>query len=47
MTIDTIKANIDAFFGDMSRSQEETKDGLIDLAEYANMLAETIVVEDD
>lgn len=45
MTYEQLKAALDSFFGDTTRSKEETKDGLERIAEEALMLADTIKVD--
>lgn len=42
MTLEAIKQAIQDFFGDTSRPASETHDGLLDIAEQAQSLAETI-----
>lgn len=42
MDINEVKAAIDAYFGDMKRSKRETKEGLEEIAEHAQVSADTL-----
>lgn len=42
MTIEELKEAVEDFFGDKSRSKEETADGLREVAELAEMFAESL-----
>lgn len=46
ISLDQVKKAVDDFFGDTSRTKAETKDGLEEIAEYADMRADTIDVDD-
>lgn len=47
MTYDELKAHVMTFFGDTSRSKQETKEDLLAIAEECEMLAETLGDEDE
>lgn len=47
MTLKELKEALQAFFGDTSRSAHETRNGLLEIAEDAQMLAESIPADDD
>lgn len=46
MTKAELKNNIDEFFSDSSRTQAETKDALLELAEHMEMLAGSLESDD-
>lgn len=47
MTLEELKEALQKFFGDTSRSQQETRDGLLDIAADAELLAEGLEDEGD
>lgn len=47
MTLAELKDALQEFFGDTSRSQHETREGLLDIAADATLLAEGLEADDD
>lgn len=47
MTLKELKDALQEFFGDTSRSQQETRSGLLDIAADATLLAEGLEGDDD
>lgn len=47
ITLAEVKQHVHDFFGDTSRSKEATKDGLEEISELADSLAESIDTSDD
>lgn len=46
-TLDDAAKAIDAYFGDTSRSQSETADGLESIVAHCRLLIETLDVQDE
>lgn len=42
MDLETLKDEVQKFFGDKSRTAQETRDGLLEVAELCGDLADTI-----
>lgn len=42
MTVEELKAQVDLFFSDTSRSPEETREGLEEVSDHIAMLCDTL-----